>query len=373
MKILVTGGAGFIGSAVVRHIIEHTDDSVVNIDKLTYAGNLESLSAVSDNQRYYFEKVDICNQNELERILAQHKPDVVMHLAAESHVDRSIDGPIDFIQTNIVGTYSLLEASRAYWQSLPENKKLNFRFHHISTDEVYGDLKDPEDLFTEETAYAPSSPYSASKASSDHLVRAWQRTYNFPTLVTNCSNNYGSFHFPEKLIPLMILNALEGKSLPVYGNGQQIRDWLYVDDHARALYLVATKGKVGETYNIGGHNEKANIDVVKTICTLLEELVPVSSNHGFKSRHPELVSGSDETGIIKSYIDLITYVTDRPGHDVRYAIDASKIERELGWSPEESFETGIRKTVQWYLDNKQWWGNVLNGSYQFERLGSKVQ
>jgi dTDP-glucose 4,6-dehydratase len=373
MKILVTGGAGFIGSAVVRHIIEHTDDSVVNIDKLTYAGNLESLSAVSDNQRYYFEKVDICNQNELERILAQHKPDVVMHLAAESHVDRSIDGPIDFIQTNIVGTYSLLEASRAYWQSLPENKKLNFRFHHISTDEVYGDLKDPEDLFTEETAYAPSSPYSASKASSDHLVRAWQRTYNFPTLVTNCSNNYGSFHFPEKLIPLMILNALEGKSLPVYGNGQQIRDWLYVDDHARALYLVATKGKVGETYNIGGHNEKANIDVVKTICTLLEELVPVSSNHGFKSRHPELVSGSDETGIIKSYIDLITYVTDRPGHDVRYAIDASKIERELGWSPEESFETGIRKTVQWYLDNKQWWGNVLNGSYQLERLGSKVQ
>jgi dTDP-glucose 4,6-dehydratase len=359
MKILVTGGAGFIGSAVIRHIIENTNDSVVNIDKLTYAGNLESLSAVSDDQRYYFEQVDICNQNELEIILTQHKPDVVMHLAAESHVDRSIDGPIDFIQTNIVGTYSLLEASRAYWQSLPENKKLAFRFHHISTDEVYGDLDGPDDLFTEETAYAPSSPYSASKASSDHLVRAWQRTYNFPTLVTNCSNNYGPFHFPEKLIPLMILNALEGKPLPVYGNGQQIRDWLYVDDHARALYLVAKKGKVGETYNIGGHNEKANIDVVKTICELLEEFVP-SSCHSREGGNPE------------GFKSLITYVTDRPGHDVRYAIDASKIERELGWSPEESFETGIKKTVQWYLDNKQWWGNVLNGSYQLERLGSKV-
>ena len=356
MKILVTGGAGFIGSAVIRHIIENTDDSVVNLDKLTYAGNLESLSAVSRSKRYYFEQVDICNQNELERVLIKHQPDVVMHLAAESHVDRSIAGPIDFIQTNILGTYSLLEACRAYWQSLPEKKKLAFRFHHISTDEVYGDLDGPEDLFTEETAYAPSSPYSASKASSDHLVRAWQRTYNLPTLVTNCSNNYGPFHFPEKLIPLIILNALEGKALPVYGNGLQIRDWLYVDDHARALYLVATTGKVGDTYNIGGHNEKKNIDVVTTICELLEEFVP-SSRYSRESGNPD------------GFKSLITYVADRPGHDVRYAIDASKIESELGWYPKESFETGIKKTVRWYLDNKQWWGNVLNGSYQLDRKG----
>jgi dTDP-glucose 4,6-dehydratase len=354
MKILVTGGAGFIGSAVIRHIIEKTDDFVVNIDKLTYAGNLESLFAVSNSQRYYFEQVDICNQSELKRVLTQHMPDVVMHLAAESHVDRSIDGPIDFIQTNILGTYSLLEACRYYLQSLPEKKRLAFRFHHISTDEVYGDLEGPEDLFTEKTAYAPSSPYSASKASSDHLVRAWQRTYNLPILLTNCSNNYGPFHFPEKLIPLMILNALDGKALPIYGNGQQIRDWLYVEDHARALYLVATKGKVGETYNIGGHNEKKNIDVVKTICELLEEFVPSSCY-------------SREGGNPGGFQSLITHVTDRPGHDVRYAIDASKIERELGWSPEESFETGIKKTVRWYLDNKQWWSNVLDGAYQFDR------
>ncbi|MDB2623052.1 dTDP-glucose 4,6-dehydratase [Luminiphilus sp.] len=356
MKILVTGGAGFIGSAVIRHIIENTDDSVVNLDKLTYAGNLESLSAVSSSKRYYFEQADICDRNELERILTIHQPDVVMHLAAESHVDRSIDGPIDFIRTNILGTYSLLEACRAYWQSLPEKKKLAFRFHHISTDEVYGDLDGPEDIFTEETAYAPSSPYSASKASSDHLVRAWQRTYNLPTLVTNCSNNYGPFHFPEKLIPLMIINALEGKSLPVYGNGQQIRDWLYVEDHARALYLVATIGKVGDTYNIGGHNEKQNIDVVTTICELLEEFVP-SSCYSRESGNPD------------GFKSLITYVADRPGHDVRYAIDASKIESELGWYPKESFETGIKKTVRWYLDNKMWWGNVLNGSYQLDRKG----
>jgi len=354
MKILVTGGAGFIGSAVIRHIIENTDDSVVNLDKLTYAGNLESLFAVSNSQRYYFEQVDICHQSELKRVLTQHKPDVVMHLAAESHVDRSIDGPIDFIQTNIVGTYSLLEACRYYLQSLPEKKRLAFRFHHISTDEVYGDLEGLEDLFTEKTAYAPSSPYSASKASSDHLVRAWYRTYNLPILLTNCSNNYGPFHFPEKLIPLIILNALDGKALPIYGNGQQIRDWLYVEDHARALYLVATKGKVGETYNIGGHNEKKNIDVVTTICELLEEFVPSSCY-------------SREGGNPGGFQSLITHVNDRPGHDVRYAIDASKIERELGWSPKESFETGIKKTVRWYLDNKQWWGNVLNGSYQFDR------
>ncbi len=351
MKILVTGGAGFIGSAVIRHIIENTSDEVVNLDKLTYAGNLESLQSISDNPRYVFEQVDICNREELERVFSKYKPDVVMHLAAESHVDRSIDGPSEFIQTNIIGTYNLLETSRQYWLNLKEEDRAAFRFHHISTDEVYGDLDGPKDLFTEETSYAPSSPYSASKASSDHLVRSWLRTYGLPTLVTNCSNNYGPFHFPEKLIPLMILNALEGKPLPVYGDGQQIRDWLYVEDHARALYLVATKGKVGETYNIGGHNEKANIDVVKTLCQLLEELVPSK---------PERVS---------YYTDLISYVKDRPGHDVRYAIDASKIERELGWKPSETFESGIRKTVEWYLNNKQWWSRVLDGSYSRERLG----
>ena len=357
MKILVTGGAGFIGSAVIRNIINNTNDSVINLDKLTYAGNLESLLEISDSSRYCFEQVDICDSIELSSVFAKHKPDIVMHLAAESHVDRSIDGPAAFIETNIVGTYTLLEASRAYWNTLTEDKKSEFRFHHISTDEVYGDLEGPEDLFTEETSYAPSSPYSASKASSDHLVRAWSRTYGFPIVVTNCSNNYGPYHFPEKLIPLMILNALEGKPLPVYGNGQQIRDWLYVEDHARALYLVAKQGKIGETFNIGGHNEKANIDVVKTICELLEELVP-NNCHSRKGVNPE------------GFESLITYVKDRPGHDVRYAIDASKIERELGWSPEESFETGIRKTVQWYLNNQSWWQRVLDGSYAGERLGS---
>ena len=358
MKILVTGGAGFIGSALIRHIINNTQNSVINVDSLTYAGNLESLAEVESNERYVFEHVDICNRSGLDHVFEQHRPDVVMHLAAESHVDRSIDGPAAFIETNIVGTYTLLEASRAYWNSLDNNKKSDFRFHHISTDEVYGDLEGPEDLFTEETPYAPSSPYSASKASSDHLVRAWLRTYGFPTVVTNCSNNYGPFHFPEKLIPLMILNALDGKPLPVYGDGQQIRDWLYVEDHARALYLVATEGKIGETYNIGGHNEKANIDVVKTICKLLEELVPTNA-HARKGGNP------------KGFESLITYVKDRPGHDVRYAIDASKIEKELGWSPEESFETGIRKTVEWYLNNKSWWSRVLDGSYSCERLGVK--
>ena len=351
MKILVTGGAGFIGSAVVRHIINHTQDSVINLDKLTYAGNLDSLSSIAHSDRYTFEHADICDRAALDRIFAQHQPDAVMHLAAESHVDRSIDSAGEFIQTNIVGTFTLLEAARAYYQGQPENRRAAFRFHHISTDEVYGDLHGTNDLFTETTPYAPSSPYSASKASSDHLVRAWRRTYGLPTIVTNCSNNYGCYHFPEKLIPLMILNALAGKPLPVYGNGQQIRDWLFVEDHARALYLVVTQGKIGETYNIGGFNEKQNIQVVRTICELLEELAP------------------NKPQGIAHYADLITHVTDRAGHDVRYAIDASKIQRELGWAPQETFESGIRKTVQWYLDNQAWWQRVLDGSYKLERLG----
>jgi dTDP-glucose 4,6-dehydratase len=348
MKLLVTGGAGFIGSAVIRHIINNTTDAVVNLDKLTYAGNLESLAEVSNSVRYSFEQVDICNRAELDRVLAQHQPDAIMHLAAESHVDRSIDGPAAFIETNIVGTYTLLEVARRYWQQLAEPSKARFRFHHISTDEVYGDLEHPEDLFTEQTPYAPSSPYSASKASSDHLVRAWRRTYGLPTLITNCSNNYGPYHFPEKLIPLVILNALEGKPLPVYGKGDQVRDWLYVEDHARALYKVVTEGKVGETYNIGGHNEKRNIEVVHTLCDILQELRPQDTN----------------------YRDLITTVKDRPGHDMRYAIDARKIQKELGWSPEETFETGIRKTVKWYLNNLDWCRRVQDGSYQRERLGA---
>lgn len=370
MKILVTGGAGFIGSAVIRQIIEHSQDSVINVDKLTYAGNLDSLVQVSSNSRYSFAQVDICDRAALDQVFAQHQPDAVMHLAAESHVDRSIDGPAEFIQTNIVGTYQLLEAARAYWNILDAERKQAFRFHHISTDEVYGDLPHPNDaresthlpLFTEHTAYAPSSPYSASKASSDHLVRAWQRTYGLPILVTNCSNNYGPYHFPEKLIPLVILNALEGKSLPIYGTGDQIRDWLYVEDHARALCTVLKQGVVGETYNIGGHNEKQNIEVVRSICTLLDELAPASS------RNLKAADGS----VLLRYSALLTHVTDRPGHDRRYAIDASKIQHELNWVPSETFDSGLRKTVLWYLDNLSWCQRVQDGSYQRERLGAQL-
>lgn len=370
-NIIVTGGAGFIGSAVIRHLINDTDHAVINVDKLTYAGNLESLISISSSPRYSFEQVDICDAVEIARVFHQYKPDIIMHLAAESHVDRSISGPGEFIQTNILGTYNLLEQARRYWSQLGADKKADFRFHHISTDEVYGDLPHPDDyqaaglksepllskadwtsaqqeklpLFKETTSYAPSSPYSASKASADHLVRAWNRTYDFPTLVTNCSNNYGPFHFPEKLVPLVILNALKGQPLPLYGTGRQIRDWLFVEDHARALVLVATAGELGETYNIGGHNEKQNIDVVKTICELLEELAP---------QKPEG---------IKLYKDLIIFVTDRAGHDERYAIDATKIKEKLNWTPKETFESGIRKTVQWYLDNQDWCLHVQDGSY----------
>lgn len=343
-NILVTGGAGFIGSAVIRYLINETNNNVLNIDKLTYAGNLESLETVSNNPRYQFLHADICDKSAMTKAFQDFQPNIVMHLAAESHVDRSIDGPMDFIQTNIIGTYNLLEVARNYWQNLAEDKKSSFKFHHISTDEVYGDLEGTEDLFTEETSYSPSSPYSASKASSDHLVRAWYRTYGLPVVVTNCSNNYGPYHFPEKLIPLVILNALDGKPLPVYGDGKQIRDWLYVEDHARALYLVATTAKVGETYNIGGHNEKQNIDVVKTICTILDNIKPRTDG--------------------QSYAQQITFVKDRPGHDLRYAIDASKIQQELNWQPQETFESGIQKTVEWYLANEDWVNHVKSGEYQ---------
>ena len=351
MIVLVTGGAGFIGSAVIRHILRDSTDCVVNVDKLTYAGNLESLESIARLNRYAFENVDICNRTEMERVFREHLPDAVINLAAESHVDRSIDGPAVFVETNIVGTYTLLEVACDYWRGLSPERKEKFCFHHVSTDEVYGDLRASEDRFTESTPYKPSSPYSASKAASDHLVRAWHHTYGLPTKITNCSNNYGPFQFPEKLIPLMILNATEGKPLPVYGKGDQIRDWLYVEDHARALSLVLRSGRIGETYNIGGLNEIKNLDVVHAICDVLEELAP---------RKPAGVA---------HYRDLITFVEDRPGHDKRYAIDPRKIQRELGWAPSETFESGIRKTVQWYLVNEIWCRNVQDGSYRRERLG----
>ncbi|MFJ4390411.1 dTDP-glucose 4,6-dehydratase [Pseudomonas soli] len=352
MRILVTGGAGFIGSALVRYLIEHTDHEVLNLDKLTYAGNLQSLQRIADHPRYEFVQADIAEQVSVSAMLATFQPHAIMHLAAESHVDRSIDGPADFIQTNIVGTYSLLEAARGYWTTLDESAREAFRFHHVSTDEVFGDLQGTNDLFDENTPYAPSSPYSASKAAADHLVRAWHRTYGLPTVISNCSNNYGPYHFPEKLIPLTILNALAGKPLAVYGDGQQVRDWLYVEDHVQALLRIVTTGEVGQTYTIGGHNEQRNIDVVQAVCALLEELAPA---------HP--------AGVTR-YADLITHVQDRPGHDLRYAIDAGRIERELGWVPQETFASGLRKTVQWYLDNLEWCRQVQDGSYQGERLGN---
>jgi dTDP-glucose 4,6-dehydratase len=364
MKIIVAGGAGFIGSAVIRLLIKETEHQVLNIDKLTYAGNLQSLKEIEESPNYQFIQADICDREAMDKAFNGFQPDLIMHLAAESHVDRSIDGPAQFIQTNIFGTYILLESARQYAKDKPD-----FRFHHISTDEVYGDLELDDGLFTEETPYEPSSPYSASKASSDHLVRAWYRTYGLKTVITNCSNNYGPYHFPEKLIPLVILNALEQKPLPVYGKGEQIRDWLFVEDHARALVKVALEGKPGDTYNIGGHNEKTNIEVVRTICSILDELKPLNS--GDISRHSRDTScHSREGGNPGSYSDLIIFVADRPGHDMRYAIDAEKIEKELGWVPQETFETGLKKTVQWYLDNKWWW-EPLRERYQRERLGLK--
>lgn len=351
-RVLVTGGAGFIGSAVVRHLIDETDALVLNVDKLTYAGNLDSLATVSHSPNYRFTQSDICDRAEIARLFDEFRPTHVMHLAAESHVDRSIDGPSAFIETNIVGTYTLLEVARHYVDQLPDKARQDFRFHHISTDEVYGDLHGVDDLFTEETPYQPSSPYSASKASSDHLVRSWHRTYGLPVIVTNCSNNYGPYHFPEKLIPLAILNAIEGKPIPVYGRGDQIRDWLYVEDHARALVKVVFEGTIGETYNIGGHNEKTNLHVVETLCDLLDQRI------------------QDKPQGMTSFRELITFVTDRPGHDKRYAIDASKIEATLGWTPVETFETGLAKTVDWFLANESWWQRVRSGAYQGERLGT---
>ncbi|CAE6719494.1 dTDP-glucose 4,6-dehydratase [Candidatus Nitrotoga fabula] len=340
-KILITGGAGFIGSAVIRQLIMETNDVVINVDKLTYAGNLQSLKSVADSSRYYFECVDICNAEAMARIFHEHQPDAVMHLAAETHVDRSIAGPATFMQTNIIGTYTLLEVVREYWGKLSPGCKSNFRFHHVSTDEVYGSLG-ATGFFREDTAYQPNSPYSASKASSDHLVRAWHHTFGLPVVTTNCSNNYGPYHFPEKLIPLMILNARNGKPLPVYGKGDNIRDWLYVDDHARALRLVLDRGRIGEVYNIGGGNEKTNLEVVYLICTIMDEICPQGAPHA----------------------SLITYVQDRPGHDHRYAIDASKIAHELGWKPQETFESGLRKTVGWYWANTDWVDAVISGEYQ---------
>ncbi len=346
--IIITGGAGFIGSALVRYLLKTSSFSVINIDKLTYAGNLESLAEIEGNPKYRFIQADICDAAKMAEVIAETQPDAIMHLAAESHVDRSIDGPAEFVQTNLVGTYTLLEEARKYWSALEPQKKQGFRFHHISTDEVYGSLGE-SGLFTEKTPYQPNSPYSATKAGSDHLVRAWHHTYGLPVLMTNCSNNYGPYQFPEKLIPLMINNALLGKPLPVYGNGQNIRDWLYVDDHVEALRLVLERGQVGESYNIGGFNEHANLDVVNKLCEILDELLPESE--------------------YKPHKDLIEFVTDRPGHDQRYAIDASKIQQELGWKPRETFESGLRKTVEWYLKHREWNQHILDGSYQQQRLG----
>jgi dTDP-glucose 4,6-dehydratase len=348
LKLIITGGAGFIGSAVIRYLIQQTDTTVINVDKLTYAGNLDSLAMIADDPRYYFAPIDICDRSALEQLFNHHQPEAIMHLAAESHVDRSIEGPAEFINTNIIGTYTLLETARNYWQTANDTIKQRFRFHHVSTDEVYGSLG-KTGLFTENSPYQPNSPYSASKASSDHLVRAWYHTFKLPVVTTNCSNNYGPYQFPEKLIPLMILNALSGKPLPVYGRGENVRDWLYVDDHARALCLVLERGRVGETYNIGGHNEKTNLEVVQTLCCLLDEILPNSP--------------------YKPHQQLIHFVTDRPGHDLRYAIDAQKIHSELGWSPQETFETGLRKTVEWYLQNQAWWQRIQDGRYRGERLG----
>ena len=348
MKLMITGGAGFIGSAIIRLLINESSYSVLNVDKLTYAGNLESLAEIADNPRYHFEKIDICDRKALARLIRTYRPDAIMHLAAESHVDRSIDGPADFIQTNIIGTYLLLELARSYWNELKGDAKAKFRFHHISTDEVYGSLGETG-KFTENSHYQPNSPYSASKAASDHLVRAWHHTYGFPALTSNCSNNYGPYQFPEKLIPLMILNAIDAKPLPVYGRGDNVRDWLYVDDHARALRRVLERGQVGQVYNIGGHNERTNLDVVTTLCALLDELLP------------------REAG--KPYASLITFVQDRPGHDKRYAIDANKIKEQLNWRPRETLESGLKKTVEWYLSNPVWCRRVQDGSYRRERLG----
>lgn len=353
MKFLVTGGAGFIGSAVIRHLINDKKFSVLNVDCLTYAGNLASVQTVSDNKLYHFQKLDIRDRKGLQGAFLQYKPDVVLHLAAETHVDRSIEGPEAFLQTNIIGTYHLLETALEYWQSSPLETKQRFKFHHVSTDEVFGDLGLGDAPFTESTPYAPSSPYSASKAASDHLVQAWHRTYGLPTTISNCSNNYGPYHFPEKLIPHIILNALSGKEMPVYGDGQQLRDWLYVDDHARALCLVAEKGMVGEVYNIGGCSERKNIDVVRSICAILDDLAPALRKPG-----------------LASYGNLIAFVKDRPGHDRRYAVDIHKIRDHLGWSPLETFESGLRKTVIWYLENADWWRSILHDTYRLERVGS---
>ena len=347
LKVIVTGGAGFIGSALIRYLIRETDVEVMNLDKLTYAGNPASLREVENSPRYHFTRADICDGAAVNKLFREFQPDAIMHLAAESHVDRSIDGPLEFVRTNVLGTATLLDAALAYWRELPEARKEAFRFQHISTDEVYGSLG-ATGLFTESTPYDPRSPYSASKASSDHMVRAWHHTFGLPVLLSNCSNNYGPYHFPEKLIPLVILNALDGKPLPIYGKGENIRDWLFVEDHARALWLIDRKGKVGETYNIGGRNERTNLQVVQAICRILDKLRPKASG---------------------SYADQITFVTDRPGHDLRYAIDADKLRNELGWEPREDFDSGLELTVRWYLENDWWWRPIREGKYSGERLG----